>query len=56
MRDHKINLLQNAEGKNSKKKNPAKGKGFGYIFYSTVTDLAKFLGLSMSQFLSEATW
>ena len=30
MRDHKINLLQNAEGKNSKKKNPAKGKGFGY--------------------------
>jgi hypothetical protein len=30
MRDHKINLLQNTEGKNSKKKNRAKGKSFGY--------------------------
>ena len=26
------------------------------LIYSTVTDLAKFLGLSMSQFFNKATW
>ena len=26
------------------------------IFYSTVTDFAKFLGLSISRFFNEATW
>jgi hypothetical protein len=30
MRDHKIDLLKNTEGKNLKNKKPGKGKSFGY--------------------------